>query len=141
MLFDPDNGSFAYDSDRPVREIDDGQCVKISLATRHRQADTRQGLVCWREFEYLEKAKDRKTRAKKSYTTRTRAQLCTHSCYTQDKEYEGSKFKRFKEWDGSELRAFHRAEHDTPPAKKMRGKEEERKTRKKRIGGKKDQTS
>ena len=37
-----------------------GRHVIISLATRHRQAGTRQGLACWREFEYLEKAKDRK---------------------------------------------------------------------------------
>ena len=38
------------------------------------------------------KAKDRETRAKKSYATRTREQLRTHSCYTHDdKECEGSK--------------------------------------------------
>ena len=62
-----------------------GRHVKTSLPTRHRQAGTRQGLACWREFEYLEKAKDGKTRAKKRYPSRTRAQLRTHSCYTQDR--------------------------------------------------------
>ena len=43
-----------------------GRHVKTSLPTRHRQAGTRQGLACWREFEYLEKAKRQKNQSQEA---------------------------------------------------------------------------
>ena len=112
--------------------------VKTSLPTRHRQAGTRQGLACWREFECLEKAKDRKTSAKKSYASsleRSCARIvATHRTRsTMVQSSRGSRSGRVQSKEHFIMESM-----TLPGRKKIRGKEEQRKTRRNRIRGKKE---